>query len=77
MSFDLVSEDKAAKAAEEYAEQLHEIYKHECYGTKKKECKLYYCYCDYSTRLNINIIYIVTSAATADDAYWNHAYLEC
>lgn len=39
MSIDLVSEDKAAKAAEEYAEQLHEIYKHECYGTKKKECK--------------------------------------
>lgn len=39
MSIDLVSEDKAAKAAEEHAEQLHEIYKHECYGTKKKECK--------------------------------------
>ena len=39
MSFSLVSEEKAAKAAEEYAEQLHEIYKHECYGTKKKEGK--------------------------------------
>ena len=39
MSFDLVPDKNAAKAAEEYAEQLHEIYKHECYGTKKKECK--------------------------------------
>lgn len=37
MSFNLVPEDKAAEAAKEYAEQLHEIYKHECYGTKKKE----------------------------------------
>lgn len=37
MSFNPVSEDKATKAAEEYAKQLHEIYKHECYGTKKKE----------------------------------------
>ena len=40
MSFNLVSDEKASKAAEEYAEQLHEIYKHECYGTQKKECKI-------------------------------------
>ena len=40
MSFNLVSDEKASEAAEEYAEQLHEIYKHECYGTQKKECKI-------------------------------------
>ena len=40
MSFNLVSDEKASQAAEEYAEQLHEIYKHECYGTQKKECKI-------------------------------------
>lgn len=40
MSFNRISEDEAAEAAEEYANRLHEIYKHECYGTKKKECKL-------------------------------------
>ena len=39
-TFNLVSDEKASKAAEEYAEQLHEIYKHECYGTQKKECKI-------------------------------------
>lgn len=40
MSFNQISEDEAAEAAKEYADRLHEIYKHECYGTKKKECKL-------------------------------------
>ena len=44
MSFNLVSDEKASKAAEEYAEQLHEIYKHECYGTQKKECKIIVVY---------------------------------
>lgn len=37
MSFNRISEDEAAEAAKEYADKLHEIYKHECYGTKKKE----------------------------------------
>ena len=40
MPFNLSSEDKAAKATEEYAQQLRDLYKHECYGSKKKECRL-------------------------------------
>ena len=36
------SDDKVIEAAEDYAKQLGEIYKHECFGSKKRECKLRY-----------------------------------
>lgn len=43
MPFNLVPEDeKAAEASKQLAQQLHDLYKHECYGTKKKECELWY-----------------------------------
>ena len=32
--------DKAKAAADEFAQQLGEVYKHECHENKKKECKL-------------------------------------
>ena len=35
----MFSSEKAAKATEEYTQQLGDIYKHECYGQRKKECK--------------------------------------
>ena len=41
MPFGLSPEDKVAKATEEYGQQLRDLYKHECYGSKKKECKLF------------------------------------
>ncbi|PFX28002.1 cytochrome c oxidase assembly factor 7B-like [Stylophora pistillata] len=37
MPFGLSPEDKVAKATEEYGQQLRDLYKHECYGSKKKE----------------------------------------
>ena len=40
MPFGLSTEDKVTKATEEYGQQLRDLYKHECYGSKKKECKL-------------------------------------
>ena len=39
MPFGLFDAEKAAKAAEEFSQQMGEIYRHECYGQRKKECK--------------------------------------
>ena len=39
MPFGLFDAEKAAKAAEEFSQQMGEIYRHECYGQRKRECK--------------------------------------
>lgn len=39
MPFKSFDAEKAAKAAEEFSEQMGEIYRHECYGQRKRECK--------------------------------------
>ena len=40
MPFGSFDAKKAAKAAEEFSQQMGEIYRHECYGQRKRECKL-------------------------------------
>ena len=40
MPFGSFDAEKVAKAAEEFSQQMGEIYKHECYGQRKRECKL-------------------------------------
>ena len=49
----MFSSEKAAKATEEYTQQLGDIYKHECYGQRKKECK-------FNAALGYYVTYYIT-----------------
>lgn len=40
MPFGSFNAEKAAEVAEEFSQQMGEIYKHECYGQRKRECML-------------------------------------